>query len=139
MLHGRPKLVTNHIWTTTDFKPWHDDSDEAINSLLLHATNEGANARRCLSQARRIQQIISRLRRKAANYLPRNGSIAPPLTNDQRHSLQVTHQLLNYHAVAHIRKHADASDTREAELLQFLLEHDCNDTLHIATLTRYAN
>ena len=50
------------------FKARHDDSDDAIASLLEHATNEGEQARRCLRQARRIQQIIARLRRKAAKY-----------------------------------------------------------------------
>ena len=94
--HGKPNTCKQVIRTNLQPRDACVDKDKATQSLLDHATGEGKEGRRCLKQSRRISQIISRLRRKAAGYP--QPTKPPDMHPHARPRTTLTHdQLLDVH------------------------------------------
>ena len=132
--HGKPNIMEFTIKTNEDKPENITHPDKAMESLLQHASGVGKEASRCLSQSRRIQQIVTRLQKKAKGYHCQQGNDAPTKLD-----MEKVHDRLNGQTANAIIKNADHSCMIEAGLVKFLSIHDYNDTRHIASLKRYIN
>ena len=66
--HGKPHIRPFEIKTKMNQLDANTCTDEALQSLLEHASCEGKEATRCNKQANRLQQLVHRLRLKGAKF-----------------------------------------------------------------------
>ena len=102
------------------------------------AFGEGKEAQRCLKQARRLAQITDRLKRKAANFPNnKNHSGLRPRTTQDSNNIQRIYRAMNRDSVKKIIENIKHTNNDERDLADYLIRHDYNDTIAIATLTKH--
>ena len=117
--HGKPNIKVTKVPANIPIREQATDADKATESIANHATAEGREAQRCQRQHRRLQQIIDRLKRKAAhfpnNHKKQEGYRAR--TTVDKSTLTKIHNAMNRDAVNNIIKNLNTSIDDEADLV----------------------
>ena len=106
MGHGKPSLTTVKVETKMEEPLPTSTADEATQDIMKDASQIGQEATRCARQARRLQEIVHRLRRKAADY-PVNehhGDAPWEFRQQDKETLATIHDELNDEAAYTIKK-----------------------------------
>ena len=130
--HGRPNIKVSKVPQHLHDRTIISDPDAANKSLYENATGEGEEAQRCVLQYRRLQQIVHRLRRKAANFPSHNN----PKHDRERSAMdkrlfRKTRDDMNKGAVTVITHFINKANGHESDLEKILAQGKYNDSLSI--------
>ena len=131
--HGKPKIKRCNLTVKLEPNQQPSNDDEADACLDNQASGFGKQATRCLTQSRRLQQIINRLRRQQAGYpMPLRIDGTPShagfsFDEEKKDTLKRIHDQMNIETKQAIIKHTTHKDIFEANLVRFLQRTDINE------------